>query len=105
MAHCPPFPELQSDAAVFAELLASKYWAVLTRYYDAMLEAKRNDVIGATRDTFEFAKGVYLGSRDVVELPTAVVDEYKRQRSAREEAERARSFGKAAAFHGGRAGA
>jgi len=98
----PTYPELQADAAVLAELLATKYWEVLSRYYDAMLESKRDKVIAADRNSFEYAKGVYLGSRDVVEMPQAVVDEYQRQRVTREEAERARNYGKAASFKGAR---
>lgn len=101
----PTYPELQADAAVLAELLGTKYWEVLARYYEVMLGSKRDKVIMADRNTFEYAKGVYLGSRDVVEMPQAIIDEYQRQRTAREEADRARSFSKAASFHGRGAGA
>lgn len=101
----PDFPELQSDAAVLSELLASQYWQVLSKYYAAMLESKRDAVVASNRDSFEYAKGVYLGSKDVVEMPQAIVDEYRRQVSMRQEVDRARDQRAAASFHGRRVGA
>lgn len=70
--------ELEHDAAVLADFMQTPYYSVLRKYYDAMLESKRDRVLMATRETFEYWQGGYQGARDAIGLPEALLAEVAR---------------------------
>lgn len=64
--------QLAHDAGILRELTHTEYWDILVRYLDTMTHSAYEQMLSSTREDFDYLKGVIMGYRDVLALPSAV---------------------------------